>query len=88
MGWGEGRLINFWLQVGGLYRKYIYRPRGKLYQCADEASNKKIKSNLTHAEHIAMEELAKRKDLIITNADKGGIVLIMGSNSYIKKANQ
>ena len=49
---------------------------------------KKVKSNLTHTEHIAMEELAKRKDLIITNADKGGIVLIMGSNSYIKKANQ
>ena len=39
---------------------------------------KKIKSNLTHAEHIAMEELAKKKDLIITNSDKGGIVLIMG----------
>ena len=88
MGWGEGSLINFWLQVGGLYRKYIYRPRGKWYQCAEKHPTKKIESNLTHTEHIAMEELAKRKDLIITNGDKGGIVLIMGWNSYIKEDNQ
>ena len=35
-----------------------------------------------------MEELAKRKDLIITNADKGGAVVIMDADSYIKEANQ
>ena len=35
-----------------------------------------------------MEELAKRKDLAITNADKGGAVIIMDTNSYIKEANQ
>ena len=35
-----------------------------------------------------MEELAKRKDLIITNADKGGAVVIMDTDSYIKEANQ
>ena len=35
-----------------------------------------------------MEELAKRKDLIITNADKGGAVVIMGTDSSIKEANQ
>ena len=35
-----------------------------------------------------MEELAKRKDLAITNADKGGVVIIMDTNSYIKEANQ
>ena len=35
-----------------------------------------------------MEELAKRKDLIITTADKGGAVVIMDADSYIKEANQ
>ena len=35
-----------------------------------------------------MEELAKRKDLIITNADKGGAVVIMDTDSYIKEANR
>ena len=32
---------------------------------------KKLKSNLRYKEHAAMEELAKRKDLKITNVDKG-----------------
>ena len=35
-----------------------------------------------------MEELAKGKDLIITNADKGGAVVIMDTGSYIKEANR
>ena len=35
-----------------------------------------------------MEELTKRKDLIITNADKGGTVVIMDTDSYIKEANR
>ena len=41
---------------------------------------KKLKSNLTHKEHSAMEELANRKDLIITNADKGGAVVIVDTD--------
>ena len=48
---------------------------------------KKLKSNLTYKEHTAMEELAKKKDLIITNADKGGAVVIMDTDSYIKESN-
>ena len=35
-----------------------------------------------------MEELAKRKDLIITNAEKGGAVILMDTGNYIKEANQ
>ena len=35
-----------------------------------------------------MEELTKRKDLVITNADKGGAVVIMDTDSYIKEANK
>ena len=41
---------------------------------------KKLKSNLTHKEHSAMEELANRKDLVITNADKGGAVVIVDTD--------
>ena len=35
-----------------------------------------------------MEDLAKRKDLIITNADKGGTVVIIDTDSYIQEANR
>ena len=48
---------------------------------------KKLKSDLTYKEHTAMKELAKRKDLIITNADKGGAVVKMDIESYIKEVN-
>ena len=51
-------------------------------------STKRLKFNLTYKEHAAMEELAKRKDLIITNADKGGAVVIMDTDSYAKEANR
>ena len=47
---------------------------------------KKLKSNLTYNKHTAMVELAKRKDLIKTNPDKGGAVVIMDTDSYIKEA--
>ena len=40
---------------------------------------KKQKSNLTYKEHIAMEELAKRKDITITNADIGEAVVMIDS---------
>ena len=36
---------------------------------------KNLKSDLTYKEHTAMEELAKRKDLILTNADNVGLWL-------------
>ena len=65
------------------YSKYIYS--GKWYQYTDETTNKK---NLTYKEHTAMEELAKRIDLIITNADKVGVVVIMDTDSYIKEVNR
>ena len=34
-----------------------------------------------------MEDFAKRKDIIITNANKGGPVVIMDIEKYISKAN-
>ena len=48
---------------------------------------KKLKSNLTCKKHTAMEELAKKKELLITNAAKGGAMVIMKTDSYIKEAN-
>ena len=42
-----------------------------------EQPPKKLNSKLTLKENIVMEELAKRKDLIITNADKGRAVVIV-----------
>ena len=35
-----------------------------------------------------MEELVKRKDLMVTSADKGGAVVIMDTDGYIKEANR
>ena len=49
---------------------------------------KKLKSNLTYKEQTAMEELAKRKDLTITNADKGGAVAIRDTDSNIEETNR
>ena len=49
---------------------------------------RKLDSNLTYEEHIAMEELPKNKDVIVTNADQDGAVFIMFTNSYIKEANR
>ena len=49
----------------------------------------KKSSILTHNEHIVMGKLAKRKDLIITNADKCEtmVMVIMDTGSYIKETN-
>ena len=47
---------------------------------------KKLKSNLTYMEHGAMKELAKRKELIITNAYKVCLVVIIETDSNIKEA--
>ena len=49
---------------------------------------KNPKPNLYEGEQKAMEELTKRKDIIITNADKGGAVVIMDVEKYINEANR
>ena len=48
---------------------------------------KNPKPNLFKEEQKVMEELAKRKDIIITNADKGGAVVVVDVEKYINKAN-
>ena len=49
---------------------------------------KNPKPNLSNGEQKAMEKLAKRKDIIITNADKGGAVVIMDVKKYINEFNR
>ena len=51
-------------------------------------TTKILKSNLTYKEHTAMKELTKRKDFILTNVGKGGAVVIMDTDSWIKEANR
>ena len=57
----------------------------------NKEKTKKIKNpkpNLSKGEQKAMEELAKRKDIIITNADKGSAAVIMDVEKYINEANR
>ena len=46
------------------------------------------KPKLFKGEQNAIEELAKRKDIIITNSDKGSAVVIMEVEKYINEANR
>ena len=46
----------------------------------------KIRSNLSKDEKVALKDLSKRDDIIITNASKGGAVVIMNVNDYIREA--
>ena len=43
-------------------------------------------NNLTKSERTSMKELSERVDIIITKADKGGAVVIVGVKDYIKQA--
>ena len=45
-----------------------------------------VKHNLTKGEQLALDELSKRDDILITNADKGGAVVILDTEKYIKEA--
>ena len=47
---------------------------------------KKIRSNLSKDEKLALKDLSKREDIIITNADKDRTVVIMDVNDYIREA--
>ena len=48
---------------------------------------KNPKPNLSNGEQKALEKLAKRKDIILTHADKGGAVVIMDVEKHINQAN-
>ena len=46
-------------------------------------NTKRPKYNLTKGEQKALEELTKKDDIIITNADEGGAIVIMDIDKYI-----
>ena len=54
----------------------------------EEQNNNKNKyyNNLTKGERKALKELADRNDIIITKADKGGAVVIIDVEDYVKEA--
>ena len=47
---------------------------------------RKLRPNLSKDEKVALKDLSKRDDIIITNAGKGGAVVIMDVNDYIREA--
>ena len=47
---------------------------------------RKIRPNLSKDEKVALKDLSKPDDIIITKVDKGGAVVIMGIIDYIMKA--
>ena len=69
-------------------RKYIYWFSTKWpKQRKKRKKMKNPKQNLSKGEQKSMEEFAKRKEIIITNADEGGAVVVMGVEKYINEAN-
>ena len=44
------------------------------------------KANLTDQEYTALQRLAKRTDIVIKRADKGGATVVCSSDWYIKEA--
>ena len=49
---------------------------------------KNPKPNVSKGKQKAIRKLAKRKDIIITNADKGGALVIMDAEKYFNEANR
>ena len=49
-------------------------------------NTKRPKDNLTKGEQKTLEKLSKRDDIIITNADKGGAMVIMDIDKYVSEA--
>ena len=54
----------------------------------EEVKNTKLihkKPNLTDREQIALQRLAKRTDIVIKRADKGGATVVCSSDWYVKQ---
>ena len=48
--------------------------------------SRKIRSNLNKDKKVTLKDLSKRDEIIITNANKGGAVVIMDANDYTWEA--
>ena len=50
-------------------------------------TQRKITSNLSKDEKVALKVLSKRDDIMITNVDEGNAEVIMEVNDYVREAN-
>ena len=57
-------------------------------EIGEKIENAIPKSNLTKNETDALQQLSQRDDILITKVDKGGAVLIMDVDDYIRDANR
>ena len=64
---------------------FIEATRNEIKEKVEETQPLKY-SNLTIKERKAMQELQSRKSTVITNADKGGAVVILDVDDYVKVA--
>ena len=55
-------------------------------ECNKTFKPKQPHPNLDKGEREAIKELSKREDIIITNVHKGGAVVFVDTNDYIKEA--
>ena len=67
-------------------KTFIEAINNDIEKLPDKESKKKY--NLTKAERLALDQLQQRTDIIITNADNGGAVVIQDTDEYIKEANR
>ena len=65
---------------------YIEATKNALETEEQNNNNNKYYNNLTKGERKALKELADRNDIIITKADKGGAVVIIDVEDYVKEA--
>ena len=64
---------------------YIEATKNALETEEQNNSKNKYYNNLTKGERKALKELADRNDIIITKADKGGAVVIIDVEDYVKE---
>ena len=60
--------------------------KGNLKNKKQTKIKEKPYDNLTKNQSTSMKELSEWEDIIITKADKGGAVVIVGKKDYIKEA--
>ena len=65
---------------------YIEATKNALETEEQNNSKNKYYNNLTKGERKALKELAERNDIVIIKADKGGAVVIIDVEDYVKEA--
>ena len=69
-----------------MQKRTLKQPKMLQKQKSKNNNNNKYYNNLTKGQKKALKELADRNDIIITKADKGGAVVIIDVDDYVKEA--